>query len=106
MHIEHFVFLSCFPASPESHEQDGEKLSRVTALAGSNSVWRSCHGVSNLALPQEAILIGSCQIAGRAYRRRLNERTRSRVALRNALGSKAPRETNHRRIPSFSIKLL
>src|SRR5262245_41184207 len=32
MHIEHFVFLSWFPASLESHEQDGEKLSRVTAL--------------------------------------------------------------------------
>src|SRR5262245_21435321 len=31
MHIEHFVFLSWFPASLESHEQDGEKLSRVTA---------------------------------------------------------------------------
>jgi hypothetical protein len=31
MHIEHCVFLSWFPASPESHEQDGEKLSRVTA---------------------------------------------------------------------------
>jgi len=29
--------------------------------------WRS-----NLALLQEAILIGSCQIAGRAYRRRFN----------------------------------
>jgi len=27
---------------------------------------------SNLALLQEAILIGSCQIAGRAYRRRFN----------------------------------
>jgi hypothetical protein len=32
MHIEHFVFLSWFPASLESHEQDGEKLSRVTAV--------------------------------------------------------------------------
>jgi hypothetical protein len=32
MHIEHFVFLSCFSASSESHEQDGEKLSRITAM--------------------------------------------------------------------------
>jgi hypothetical protein len=32
MHIEHFFFLSWFPASPESHEQDGEKLPRVTAM--------------------------------------------------------------------------
>jgi hypothetical protein len=32
MHIEHCVFLSWFLASPESHEQDGEKLSRVTAV--------------------------------------------------------------------------
>jgi hypothetical protein len=29
MHIEHCVFLSWFSASPESHEQDGEKLSRI-----------------------------------------------------------------------------
>src|SRR6185312_14239607 len=32
MHIEHCVFLSCFSASPESHEQDGEKLSRIVAM--------------------------------------------------------------------------
>ena len=34
MHIEHCVFLSWFSASPESHEQDGEKLSRVTVRCG------------------------------------------------------------------------
>jgi hypothetical protein len=32
MHIEHCIFLSWFPASPESHEQDGEKLSRITMM--------------------------------------------------------------------------
>jgi hypothetical protein len=32
MHIEHCIFLSWFLASPESHEQDGEKLPRVTAM--------------------------------------------------------------------------
>jgi hypothetical protein len=30
MNIEHFVFLSRFPAASECHEQDGERL-RVTA---------------------------------------------------------------------------
>jgi hypothetical protein len=34
MHIEHCGFLSWFSASPESHEQDGEKLSRVAAGSG------------------------------------------------------------------------
>jgi hypothetical protein len=34
MHIEHFIFLSCVQAKPESHEQDGEKLSRVTGGSG------------------------------------------------------------------------
>jgi len=43
-------------ASPESHAQDGEKLSRIHPDAGSNSVWRSCHGISNLALLQERSL--------------------------------------------------
>jgi hypothetical protein len=32
MHIEHCIFLSWFSASPESHEQDGERLSRVIPL--------------------------------------------------------------------------
>jgi len=34
MHIEHCVFLSWFSASPESHEQDGKKLPRITVEAG------------------------------------------------------------------------
>jgi hypothetical protein len=71
MHIEHCIFLSWFTASPESHEQDGEKLLRIVVMRKQQRLailpWRS-----NLALSQEAILIGSCQIAGRAYRRRLN----------------------------------
>jgi hypothetical protein len=37
MNIEHFVFLSWFPASPESHEQDGEKLSHITAVRGATA---------------------------------------------------------------------
>ena len=67
MHIEHCVFLSWFSASPESHEQDGEKLPRVTVRYGeANSVWRSCHGVSNLALSQEANLCRLLLVAGSA----------------------------------------
>jgi hypothetical protein len=34
MHIEHCLFLSWFSAVPESHEQDGEKLLRVTVEHG------------------------------------------------------------------------
>jgi hypothetical protein len=37
MYIEHCVFLSWFSASPESHEQDGEKLSRVAAVLGATA---------------------------------------------------------------------
>jgi hypothetical protein len=32
MHIEHCDFLSWFLARPESHEQDGKKLRRVTVV--------------------------------------------------------------------------
>jgi len=60
MHIEHCVFLSWFSANPEGHEQDGEKLSRRPAKRDANSVWRSCHGIQNLALSQEANIFGSC----------------------------------------------
>ena len=34
MHIEHCVFLSWFSARSESHEQDGEKLPRITVKCG------------------------------------------------------------------------
>jgi hypothetical protein len=35
--IEHCFSLSWFSASPESHEQDGEKLSRITAVRGATA---------------------------------------------------------------------
>jgi hypothetical protein len=106
MHIEHFVFLSWFSASPESHEQDGEKLSRATATRENNSVWRSCHGVSNLALSQERSLSALAKLPAASIAAGLIERSRHRDALRNTPGSNAPRGTNHRRMPSFSIKFL
>jgi hypothetical protein len=37
MDIEHCVFLSWFSASSESHEQDGEKLSRIAAVRGATA---------------------------------------------------------------------
>jgi hypothetical protein len=37
MFIEHCFSLSWFSASPESHEQDGEKLSRITAVRGATA---------------------------------------------------------------------
>jgi hypothetical protein len=72
-------------ASPESHAQDGEKLPRAHSGAGSNSVWRSCHGISNLALLQErslsalaklpAALIAAGLTSERAMRIRCTKRT-------------------------------
>src|SRR6478752_10846064 len=71
MHIEHCIFLSWFSASPESHEQDGEKLSRVTAARRATASGDPAMAFEP-CLVARAILIGSCQIAGRAYRCRLN----------------------------------
>src|SRR4029078_9962387 len=105
MHIEHCVFLSWFPASPESHEQDGEKLSRATAMRGANAsgdpamafrTWLCARAtLSPLPKPPAAPIAAG-----------LIERSRPRAALRNAPGESAPRGTNHRRMPSFSIKFL
>jgi len=71
MHIEHCIFLSWFSASPESHEQDGEKLSRVTAVRRATASGDPAMAFEP-CLVARAIFIGSCQIAGRAYRCRLN----------------------------------
>jgi hypothetical protein len=37
MDIEHCISFSWFSASPESHEQDGEKLSHITAKRGATA---------------------------------------------------------------------
>jgi len=79
MHIEHCVFLSLFSAGPESHEQDGEKLSRATHERDANSVWRSCHGVRSLALSQEANLFGSCLLPAARIATGPNRRMRFRI---------------------------
>jgi hypothetical protein len=88
VNIEHCAFLSWFLASPKAMSKTARSCLRG---AGSNSVWRSCHGVSNLALLQEAILIGSCQIAGRAYRRRLNRANAFLALLYETRRAYAPR---------------
>jgi len=60
MRIEHCLFLSWFPASPEGHEQDGEKLPsivvmpRPTASGDPAMAFEPC-------LVARAILIGSCR---------------------------------------------
>jgi len=59
--------------------------------AGSNSVWRSCHGVSNLALSQERSLSALAKLPAAPIAAGLIERSRPRAALRNAPGSSAPR---------------
>jgi hypothetical protein len=86
MHIEHCVFLSWFSGStPKAMSKTARDCHASPRVRDANSVWRSCHGVSNLALLQEAIFISPCQIAGRAYRRRLNRANASNAsAARNA----------------------
>jgi hypothetical protein len=55
-------FSHVFAARPESHEQDGEKLSRLTARCGEQQrLAILLIGVSSLALSQEANLFGSCR---------------------------------------------
>jgi len=71
MHFEHCVFLSLFPASLECHEQDGEKLSHITAARGATAS-------GDPAMAFEPCLVARGEPfrllpnAGRAYRRRLN----------------------------------
>jgi hypothetical protein len=74
MNIEHFVFLSCFSARPESHEQDGERLSRASAkrkatasgdpAMASNLAWAQGRSISDLARLPAALSppaqIGAC----------------------------------------------
>jgi hypothetical protein len=50
MHIEHFICLSWFSACPESHEQDGEKLARVTAERKAAASCDPAMAFQNLAL--------------------------------------------------------
>jgi hypothetical protein len=71
MDIEHCVCLSCFSARTESHEQDGEKLSRVRASCGLQQrpailPWRFEPG-----LGPRPIHIGPCPMAGGLKRRRI-----------------------------------
>src|SRR5215467_5761570 len=104
MNIEHCIFLSWFTASPESHEQDGEKLSRVAAMRRKTASGDPAMAFRTLPC-RKGDPYRPLPFTGRAFRRRLNERTRPRVALRIALGQ-CPARKNHRRMPSFSIKFL
>jgi hypothetical protein len=106
MHIEHFVFLSWFPASLESHEQDGEKLSRVTALREATAsgdpamAFRTlpCRRRRSLSAPAKS---PAAPIAAGSTSKRVHA-----LLYETRWAQRAPREINHRRIPSFSIKLL
>jgi len=60
MHIKHFIFLSWFPASPESHEQDGEKLPSIVVMPRSTASGDPAMAFEP-CLVARAILIGSCQ---------------------------------------------
>jgi hypothetical protein len=84
-----------FSASPESHAQDGEKLPRAHSGAGSNSVWRSCHGISNLALLQERSLSALAKLpaapiaAGSTSERAMRIRCTKRTGLKHPARNKS-----------------
>jgi hypothetical protein len=71
MDIKHCFFLSWFRGHPESHEQDGERLSRRRESGEQQRPailpWRFEPG-----LAARPILIGPCIISSGAFRRRLN----------------------------------
>src|SRR5215470_11127259 len=71
MYIEHCIFLSWFTASPESHEQDGEKLTRVTAMRRATASGDPAMAFRTLPF-RKSDPYRLLPIAGRAYRRRLN----------------------------------
>jgi hypothetical protein len=98
MHIEHFVFLSWFPASLESHEQDGEKLSRVTAVRGATA-----SGDPAMAFEPSIERTGdySARLAKSAAAS-LPDEQRSRPVSASKRAS-TPRTNLQRRIPSRSI---
>jgi hypothetical protein len=77
-------------ASPESHAQDGEKLSRVHSDTGKQQRLAILPWHFEPCLVARAILVGSCQIAGRAYRCRLNERTRDAHPLHETHRARTP----------------
>jgi len=72
MDIEHCIFLSWFLASPEAMSKTARSC-RASPRCGKQQRLAILPWRSNLALSQETILIGSCQIADRAYRCRLNQ---------------------------------
>jgi hypothetical protein len=107
MHIEHCVFLSCFSASPESHEQDGEKLSRIIAMrratASSDPAmafrtlpYRKRRSLSALAKSPAAPIAAGL----------IRSKAACAFAALDAQNAQVLRGINHRRMPSFSIKFL
>jgi hypothetical protein len=72
MFIEHCFSLSWFSASPESHEQDGEKLSRVTAMRRATASGDPAMAFRTL-LCRKSDPYRLLPIADRAYRCRLNQ---------------------------------
>ena len=94
MDIEHFFFLSWFSAGPESHEQDGEKLPRVTVEAGRRTASGDpAMAFRTLALSRDRTFAGpACR--RRRLRRRINSECVSRIRSRNARGIRARADTN------------
>jgi hypothetical protein len=105
MHIEHCVFLSWFTASPESHEQDGEKLSRVIAIPEATASGDPAMAFRTLPCRKRRSLSAPAKSPTAPIAAGL-KRTRHTHPLDEAQGAKAPRGKNHRRMPSFSIKFL
>jgi hypothetical protein len=106
MHIEHSVFLSWFSGPPESHEQDGEKLSRVTVERG----MRAASGdpaMAFRALPcRKRRSLSALACRRQRHRRRINTANEFFHSLTERAGHWTLRGINYRRMPSFSIKVL
>ena len=108
MHIEHCVFLSWFSARSESHEQDGEKLSRVTVEYGMRTV-SGDPAMAFRALPcRKRRTLSALACRRQRHRRRIKSANAVSHSLHgNARGLERPaRVQNYRRMPSFSIKVL
>jgi hypothetical protein len=70
MLIEHCIFLSWFPASPESHEQDGEKLPSIVVMPRPTASGDPAMAFRTLPC-RKSDPYRLLPVAGRAYRRRL-----------------------------------
>jgi hypothetical protein len=102
MDIEHCDCLSWFSDGSESHEQDGERLSRAAAPLPGKAPGDPAMALEPPLRRTGAIAPGS-NIGGASGRRRNNGRLLKASGTSRAA---APRGIAQRRMPSFSINAL